>query len=262
MKELLFVCVLLHIQNSFCLKVIVSGWLNSKIATYNVDGSSLSPSTVWDVGEAGKSMTWLQMDGEHIYAGHEVFKYQGQLNSVVSRWVVKDDGSSLERLEYVSTGTIQTAHITVDKNQSKVYAVGAGTLSIINLKADGSLDTGTPAREVTYGTADASLALGCREPSFPTQTVTRGSWVWVVDFGCDRVWHYSLGEDGQLESTGQTLVQPVEGPRHIVMHPTRDLMFIICEMQKFVLVYRKVSKITHIFNTFIYYIFTLFPLKF
>ena len=258
MKELLLVCLLFHIHNSFCLKVIVSGY-NSKIATYNFDGNSLSPSTEWDVGVAGESMTWLQMDGDHIYAGHEVIEYQGQLNSVVSRWEVKDDGSSLERLEYVSTGSIETAHITVDKDQGKVYAAnyGGGTLSMMNLEADGSLDTGTPATVVTY----ASLALGCRGASHPHQTVTRGSWVWVVDLGCDRVWHYSLGEDGQLETTGQTPVEAGAGPRHMVMHPTRDLMFLICELQSSVLVYRQVSKI-HTYMSYLLFICTLFPLKF
>ena len=75
MKELLFVCVLLHIHRSFGLKVIVSGY-NSKIATYNVEGNSLSPSTEWDVGVAGEFMTWLQLDGDYIYGGHEVIEYQ------------------------------------------------------------------------------------------------------------------------------------------------------------------------------------------
>ena len=178
MKELLFVCVLLHIHNSFCLKVIVSG--SSKVATYNVEGNSLSPSAEWDVGVAGESMTWLQMDGDHIYAGHEVIEYQGQLNSVVSRWEVKDDGSSLERLEYVSTGSTGTTHINLDKDQGKVYAAnyGGGTLSMMNLEADGSLDTETPASVVTY----ASLPLGV------PATLTRlslgvagcGWWTWVV----------------------------------------------------------------------------------
>ena len=238
MKELLFVCVLLHIHRSFCLKVIVSGY-NSKIATYNVDGNSLSPSIELDVGVAGESMTWLQLDGDYIYGGHEVIEYQGQLNSVVSRWKVKEDGASMERLEYVSTGSTGTAHIAVDKDQGKVYAAnyGGGTLSMMNLEADGSLDTVTPASVVTY----ASLALCQGDASHPHQTVTRGSWVWVVDLGCDKVWHYSLGEDGQLESTGQTPVEAGAGPRHMVMHPTRDLMFLICEVQSSVLVYRQVS---------------------
>ena len=233
MKELLFIYLFLHIHNSFCLQVIVSGY-NSKIATYNVDGNSLSPSTEWDKGLAGDSMTWLQMDGDHMWAGHEVGEYQGQPGSVVTRWRLSHDGASLERLGYVNTGSVYTAHILVDKDQGKVYAAnyGGSSLSTMNLETDGSL--GPSASVLTYEEE------GCRDASHPHQTVTRGNWVWVVDLGCDKVRHYSLGADGHLESTGQTPTKAGAGPRHMVMHPSRDLMFLLCELQSSVLVYRQV----------------------
>ena len=33
-------------------------------------------------------MSWLQVEGDTIWAGHEVGEYEGDNNSVVSRWKV------------------------------------------------------------------------------------------------------------------------------------------------------------------------------
>ena len=46
------------------LKVVVAGY-NSKLAVYDVGDKSLSLSEEWDgnVGEAGKNMAWIQLDG-------------------------------------------------------------------------------------------------------------------------------------------------------------------------------------------------------
>ena len=70
-KSVLFVFFYI-LQSSHSLKVVVSGY-NTRIATYEVSGSSLTPSGEWDVGADNKDMTWLQLDGPDIWAGHEVF---------------------------------------------------------------------------------------------------------------------------------------------------------------------------------------------
>ena len=234
MKELLLTCLFLHIHNTLCLKVIVSGY-NSKVVTYDVNGTSLIPAKEWELGRAGDWMTWLQMDGDHIWAGHEVSEYEGQPFSVVSKWSVSDNGASLERLDYASTGSTGTAHILVDKDEGKVYAAnyGGGSLSILDLRIHEKKGAFSqlPPKVLTYGE-------GCRDASHPHQTITRGKKVWVVDLGCDTIWHYYLKDDGELKSTGRTSLLPGAGPRHMVMHPKKDLMFLLCELQSAVIVYR------------------------
>ena len=78
----------------------------------------------------------------------------------------------------------------------------------------------------------------CRDASHPHQTVTRGDLVWVVDLGCDSVWHYRAGGGGGLSMLGRTEVRAGAGPRHAVLHPQRDLMFLLCELQSYLQVYR------------------------
>ena len=95
------------------------------------------------------------------------------------------------RLESVNTGSVYTAHLQVDKNQRTAYAAnyGGSTLSVISLADLGGL--GQLEKVESYGE-------GCRDASHPHQTVTSGDWVWVVDLGCDTIWHYKQagGETG------------------------------------------------------------------
>ena len=152
------------------------------------------------------------------------------LGSVVSVWRIAQDGMSIERLEFVSTGSQYTAHLLVDKSQSRAYAAnyGGSAFSVIKLDSLGSL-----------GELDVVMEYEeCRDASHPHQTFSRGNMVWVVDLGCDRIRHYRLESDGTLTNAGETVVRAGAGPRHAVFHPTRNLMFLLCELQSYVQVYR------------------------
>ena len=207
------------------LKVVVAGY-SKALAVYEVTGEELSPAGEWVVDQ---DMTWLQLDGDDIWAGHEVGEYEGQAGSVVSRWTVLGNGQ-LGKLNTVGTGSVYTAHLLVDKAQGKAYAAnyGGSTLSVISLTEDGRL--GELQMVESYGE-------GCRDASHPHQTVSLADWVWVVDLGCDTVWHYRTAAAG-LEMVGSTEVRAGAGPRHAVIHPDKELMFLICELQSYVQVYR------------------------
>ena len=159
---------------------------------------------------------------------------------------VSADGTSLERLEYVATGSVYTAHLKVDKVtgrvqmevhirflfqfQERAYSAnyGGNSLSIIHLTETGTL-----------GELDGVYNYGENCTSHPHQTLTREYWMWVVDLGCDRIYHYLALRAGGLARTGiVTEVRAGAGPRHAVMHPTRNLMFLLCELQSYVMVYR------------------------
>ena len=207
------------------LRVVVAGY-NKDLAVFEVTGEEISSIWEWRVDQ---DMTWLQLDGDYIWAGHEVGEYEGRAGSVVSRWTVLGNGE-LGRLNSVGTGSVYTAHLLVDKTQGRAYAAnyGGSTLSVISLTDDGRL--GELEMVESYGE-------GCRDASHPHQTVTKDSWVWVVDLGCDTIWHYRAGDNG-LEMVTNTQVRAGAGPRHAVIHPDRDLMFLICELQSYVQVYR------------------------
>ena len=167
----------------------------------------------------------------YLTVGKSISSFKHTLGSVVSVWQIAQDGMSIQRLEFVSTGSQYTAHLLVDKSQSRAYAAnyGGSTFSVIKLNNEGSLGELDVVME--YGE-------GCRDASHPHQTFSRGNMVWVVDLGCDRIRHYRLDSDGALINAGETVVRAGAGPRHAVFHPTRNLMFLLCELQSYVQVYR------------------------
>ena len=79
------------------LKVVVAGY-NSKLAVYDVGDKSLGLSVEWDVGDAGKDMTWLQLDGDKIWAGHEGSCQKGQCSVMsflnTNRWALKSSSTN------------------------------------------------------------------------------------------------------------------------------------------------------------------------
>ena len=217
----------LLIPGHYSLKVVVSGY-NTRLATYEVTGSELTPSGEWDVGADNHDMTWLQVDGGNIWTGHEVGDYAGDDSSVVSRWEVAADGLTLQPKEFVSTRSVYTAHLLVDKEQGMAYAANYGGSSFTAI----SLMHGMLG-QVTYLENFGQ----CRDASHPHQTVTHKEWVWVVDLGCDTIWHYRVDQQ-QVTKMGLTHVQDGAGPRHMVIHPDKDLVFLLCELQSLVQVYR------------------------
>jgi len=213
-----------------CLKIVVSGY-NTKIAVYDVIEGGLSLSAEYELGSDGKDMTWLQLDGNTIWGGHEVGDYDGVDGSVISKWQIIGDGFALDRLDFTYTGSIYTAHLLVDKNQGKAYAAnyGGSAFSVIGLSGDDFVGT----LETVFDYSQES----CRDASHPHQTFTKDNFVWVVDLGCDMIRHYMI-IDGNLEPLSQTQIRAGAGPRHAVFHPTENLMFLLCELQSYVQVYR------------------------
>ena len=77
-----------------------------------------------------------------------------------------------------------------------------------------------------------------------------GCGLWVTDLGCDAIytlasdpgapgswWHLGQAWQG-VRSWGTTEVSPGCGPRHMALHPTRDLAVLLCEQKSLVVLYR------------------------
>mgnify|MGYP001458261544 CR=1 FL=1 len=90
--------------------------------------------------------------------------------------------------------------------------------------------------------------------SHPHQTLARGAWLWVTDLGCDAIytmtsdpetpgawWHLGQAWQG-VRRWGTTEVSPGCGPRHMALHPTRDLAVLLCEQESLVVLYRQALK--------------------
>ena len=78
---------------------------------------------------------------------------------------------------------------------------------------------------------------GCRNnTSHPHETVVLGSHVWVVDLGCDAIYHYNKTDKG-LEKLETAHVGQGRGPRHMLVIPERNISLVVCELENFLQVH-------------------------
>ena len=236
-----------HLILCFCLaygqeKLLVSGY-NNEMNIYCCSDSnhSMSKAAAWPVDT---NLTWLQLPssgwlgpGHDLYAVHEVSFYSpgqnasGRAGGAVSRWTY--GGGSITRQEWVSVGK-GPAHLLVDSRPQYggfAYTAnyGDGTWSVV------SLDQGTGRLGKNIKTWNYTTS-SCPRGSHPHNTVVWGSHIWVVDLGCDMIHHHwwtgSVLWEGNSTSVGQG-----RGPRHMVLHPWRNIAFVVCELQNYLDVY-------------------------
>ena len=204
--------------------VLVSGY-NNKMSRINIfqtqSGVEMSMAGTWDVD---KDMTWLQVEGDMLYAAHEVEKYGGQDGGAVSRWKISETG--LTRLESVVLPTISPAHILVSQDLGLVFTANYGGHSFTAVTL-----AGARLGDISY---QETFQPGV---SHPHQVVLLGHWVWVVDLGLDTIWHYTV-QDKEVIKLGKTDVRAGMGPRHMVVDEQRNLGFLVGELQSVVAVYK------------------------
>ena len=59
----------------------------------------------------------------------------------------------------------------------------------------------------------------------------------MLDLGCDTIWYYKV-QNKEIVKLGETPVMAGLGPRHMVVHHQKKLVFLVGELQSIVEVYR------------------------
>lgn len=69
-------------------------------------------------------------------------------------------------------------------------------------------------------------------------TAGRGNLAFACDLGSDSIFTYKVGADSKLTESSRVSVEPGQGPRHSVLHPTKDVLYVVTEMGSTLLVYK------------------------
>jgi len=215
----LFVFVTL-LQRACSVQVAVTGY-NDKIAIYNVLEQEPWFELAWQAPVI-PNQTWMQIVNGVIYASNELGEWDGEQGGVVSGWKV--NGDSVVQTQTVSLPSPYPAHLLVDPSHGMAYTANYGGSSFVALEFTDEDGVGAPVLIENYE--------NCRDDSHPHQVVTLGEWLWVVDLGCDSIWHYRVTEG--IEYTGQTSVTAGAGPRHMVIIEERNLAVLVCELKSIV----------------------------
>lgn len=130
-------------------------------------------------------------------------------------------------------------HITINSEYNCAYVTNyaSGHFAVAKIKENGSLGSGLYIESYDVG---SGVNQERQEQSHPHGTCFKGKYVYVVDLGADKIWHYQHG-NGTEFNTGSpafTDTPPGSGPRHMVFHPTYDAVFLLTELSNEVLVYK------------------------
>lgn len=130
-------------------------------------------------------------------------------------------------------------HITINSEYNCAYVTNyaSGHFAVAKIKENGSLGSGLYIESYDVG---SGVNQERQEQSHPHGTCFKGKYVYVVDLGADKIWHYQHG-NGTEFNTGSpafTDTPPGSGPRHMVFHPTYDAAFLLTELSNEVLVYK------------------------
>jgi len=69
----------------------------------------------------------------------------------------------------------------------------------------------------------------------------RGGLAYACDLGMDQIFTYKVASNGRLTELARTATKAGVGPRHLVQHPTKDILYVVTEMGESVLVYEQLA---------------------
>ena len=119
--------------------------------------------------------------------------------------------------------------ISDEHSMAYVASYGGGSWSAIPLEG--------PEQKLSPNEQRFVFGPGCRNnTSHPHETVVQGSHVWVVDLGCDAIYHYNKTEKG-MERLETAHVGTGRGPRHMLLIPERNISLVVCELENFLQVH-------------------------
>jgi len=244
---ILVLVVLVTTSNGQSYNILVSGY-NRNLSHYSMSLThpGTEPYPILDhihqqSWKVDLNMSWLQVEPTvctfcyEIFAVHEVSEYGGVRGGAISRWAF-NGSQGLERQEWVSVGP-GPAHLLVDMSLSMAFSANyaAGSWTAVSMGGQGIGHLNQTVYQEIFGK-------GCRNStSHPHETVSLGEYVWVVDLGCDSIYHYKVNKFN-VTKVGVTNIGNGRGPRHMTLIPERSLAIVVCELQNYVQLHKLDAK--------------------
>eukprot|EP00187_Rhodella_violacea_P002713 CAMPEP_0174895144 /NCGR_PEP_ID=MMETSP0167-20121228/9611_1 /TAXON_ID=38298 /ORGANISM="Rhodella maculata, Strain CCMP736" /LENGTH=459 /DNA_ID=CAMNT_0016134403 /DNA_START=44 /DNA_END=1423 /DNA_ORIENTATION=+ len=197
-------------------------------------GSPTTPKATQVVAGPNPSFLALHPSGTVIYSTNEVLEYDGRDAGAVSSFRLLPTGN-LALINRVSSAGKIPCHVDVSPSGMflAVANYSEGNFAVYSLGFDGSI-ADPPLAVIQHGPEGCGVdklrqsiahAHQCRfDPA--------GSGaLYVPDLGLDKVMCYLVNEEtGEVKATGELVCPPGSGPRHLEFHPTRKLVYIMCEL--------------------------------
>lgn len=181
-------------------------------------GTDLRTGSIDDAGALTVTGTVAGVPDASYLAFHDRFLYttnegQGTVTAI--------DRTANTVLNTQPTGGAGPTHVSVHPSGHLLTAnYTSGSVAVHRLNDDGTIGERT----------DLVQHEGTDRDPHAHQVVSTGDWVLAVDLGADSVYVYTLA-DGALTQHQQLRLPTGAGPRHLTLHPTAPLAYILGELR-------------------------------
>ena len=185
--------------------------------------------------EGGPNPSFLAVhpNGRVLYTVNEVATLSGKASGAVSAFAISPDTGALTALGSQLSGGAGPCYVSVDKTGRVVLVANydSGTVALLPIAADGSL---TAAMSVIKHTGSGPIA--DRQSEVHAHCIVAdpsNRFAAAADLGADRIFAYRLDLNAKSlhrVATGEAVMHPGSGPRHIAFHPTLPLIFVSNEL--------------------------------
>ena len=171
-----------------------------------------------DLAVAADSPAFLAARGELLYAVNE--KREGGVSAF------RRDGVDLEFVNALPSGGSLPCHLSTGADWVAVANYGSGTVALFPTAGDdGRLLPMADSRQHRGRGPDSSR----QESAHAHEVYALGSTLVVPDLGTDKVHRYSV-EGYRLRENGHAILEAGSGPRHVEMHTSLPLLYVLNEL--------------------------------
>ncbi len=176
------------------------------------------------VKEDNSGYLYLSKDGKRVYSSN------GTKPGSVSAFEWDNEGVKLNKVSNFSSEGDGACYIELSPNEDLLAAAnyGSGGIVLYNVDENGKI-TGEPEAHQHEGTGPHKNQ---KSPHAHCVKFSKaGDFLYAVDLGIDKVLAYPINSDGTLGKEHTALqLDPGDGPRHLIFHPTKNRVFIINEL--------------------------------
>ncbi len=196
----------------------------------------------------------ISKDRDIVYAVNET--KPGALSSFA--W--NQDRTHLNLIEQTSSEGEHPCYIALDPSERFVAAANYSSGNVVVYHVDEEANfSGAP--QVRQHKGDGSVKPNQESPHahFAAFSI-QGSYLYVVDLGIDQVLSYPIDTEGNLGNAQIALqLDKGDGPRHLVFHPNKDLVFVVNELSSTVVsahidtttgIFQKIDKLSTLPESF------------
>jgi 6-phosphogluconolactonase len=181
---------------------------------------------------ANPSFLAIHPNGRVLYAANELEKYNGKASGAVSAFAIASDGALTRRNEQASEGGAP-CYVSVDRSGRVVLVANyvGGNVAVLPIQNDGSL---APVAHIDQHNGKGPNAERQEAPHAHCIVPDASNrFALAADLGLDRVFVYRLDIEKKTlhhQESGDAVMKPGAGPRHIAFHPNAPLVFVSNEL--------------------------------